>query len=134
MSSKLRQNTENTYMKEYCEANKDKISTEATSFSEEHDRTEYYQDYYASNLELSLCHILTSGTARPLRRAIGSLLHGPRPVTIRLLRRTILNLLYGQRPAIIWTLRTARLQGYHMDSEKSCIKSTAQFKPYCHAN
>ena len=31
-------------------------STDATSYSEERDRTEYHQDYYSSNLELS--HII----------------------------------------------------------------------------
>ena len=45
-------------MKKYCEANKDKISTDdplmlATFYSEQHDKTEYHRDYYASNLELS---------------------------------------------------------------------------------
>ena len=41
------------YMKEYREANKDKISADATSYSKEHDRTGYHRDYYANNLELS---------------------------------------------------------------------------------
>ena len=41
------------YMKEYREANKDKISADASSYSEEHDRREYHRDYYASNLELN---------------------------------------------------------------------------------
>ena len=31
----------------------DKTSTDATSYSEEHDRTGYHLDYYASNLEVS---------------------------------------------------------------------------------
>ena len=41
------------YMKEYREANKDKISADASSYSEEHDRREYHRDSYASNLELN---------------------------------------------------------------------------------
>ena len=41
------------YMKEFCEANKDKISSDATSYSKGHDRTENHQDYYDSNSKLS---------------------------------------------------------------------------------
>ena len=100
------------YMKEYRKANKDKISIDATSSSEEHDRT-HFQDYYASNLELSLCYLLTSVTTSPLRRAIGSLLHDPRPVTMWTLRKPILNLLHSPRPVIIWTLRRAILNLLH---------------------
>ena len=37
-------------MKEYRKANKDKISADVASFSEEHDRRGYHQDYCASNL------------------------------------------------------------------------------------
>ena len=81
------------------------MSNDATSYSEEHDRTEYNQDCDASNLELSLCYLLTSSTTRPLRRTVGSLLHGLSPVTTRPLRRDILNLLYDPRPVVIWILR-----------------------------
>ena len=91
-------------IKEYYEANKHKISADTTSYSKEHGRTEYHRDY-AGNLVLSLCYLLTSVTTRPLlRRAIGSLPHGPWPVTIRPLRRGLLNLLHSPRPVIVWTL------------------------------
>lgn len=63
------------------------ISTDITAYSEEHYRTEYLWHYYANNLELSLCYLLTSGATRHLRRALVSLLHSPRPVTIGHLRR-----------------------------------------------
>ena len=53
-------------MKECHETNKDKISTDATFYSEEHDRAEYHQFYYASNLKLSLGYLLTSDTTKPL--------------------------------------------------------------------
>ena len=111
----------------------------ATS-SEEHDRTEYYRDYYG-NLKLILCYPLTSCTTKPLRKAI-QLLHGPRLITIRPLRRAILKLWHSPRHVIIWTLRRARLNllhagskaYYHMDSEKSRIEYTAWFKPCYYTN
>ena len=99
------------------------MSTDATSYSEGHDRTEYNQDYDASNLELSLCYLLTSCTTRPLRRTVGSLLHGFSSVTTRTLRRGILNLLYDPRPVVIWILRRVILN----------IR-TIQFKPCYHTN
>ena len=47
-------------------------------------------------VKLSLCYLLTSVTTRPLRRDIGSLMHGPRPVTIWPLKRAVLNLLHSE--------------------------------------
>ena len=90
-------------MKEYFEVNKDKISTDVTSCPEKHDRTEYHQDYYASNLELNskyLYYLLTSITIRLLRRAMLSLLHGQRPVIMDQIESTAWSKAY-----------------YHMDSE-----------------
>ena len=86
-------------MKEYCEVNKDKISTDATFYSEKLDAT---QDYYASNLELSHKKSLLSSnicyhkatekshresTTRPMKRAVFNLLHGSKLVIIPIWKR-----------------------------------------------
>ena len=80
--------------KEYIEANKGKMSTDATS---------YFKLCYKN-----LCCLLTSFTTWRLRRAIGSLLHSPRPVTMKPLRRAVFDLLCGSRP-VIPTWKRAKL-------------------------
>ena len=85
-------------------------SADAASYFEEH-----HQDYNASNLA---CYLLTSVTTRP--RAIGSLLHCPRPVT------TYMN---PEKSCIESTVQS--MAGY---PEISCIESIAWSKVCYHIN
>ena len=41
------------YLKQYRAANKEKLSTYAKSYSQEHDRTEYHRDYYGADRQLN---------------------------------------------------------------------------------
>ena len=41
------------YFKDYCAANKQKLNAFSKSYSKEHDRKEYYEEYYACDRDLS---------------------------------------------------------------------------------
>ena len=79
-------------MKEYCETIIHWCHVHRILKNMIYIETEYHWDNYASNLKLY--YLLTSVTTRTLRRAVGSLLHGPRPIAIRPQRRAISSYTY----------------------------------------
>ena len=87
-------------MTEYHEANKDEISGNTTSYSEEHNITEYHWDYYASDSELS-CGLSSK-------------------------------IYHHKAPEKNCRESTAQFNCYHKAPKKSCIESTVWFKAYYH--
>ena len=112
-------------MKEYREANKDKISADATSYSEEHNRTEYHRDYYANNLERSR-----------IKSALSSnICYHKDPKKSRVESTARSKACYHMDPEKSRAESTARSKAcYHMDPEKSRTESNARSKRCYHAN